>query len=83
MLCAMTFASPKRGFAGSSVIRPLTGIELSRTGLDMDSRGGYNTVDIRDEINSGRVQGPRLQVAGESLNPRATNYYPDKYRCVK
>jgi imidazolonepropionase-like amidohydrolase len=47
------------------------------TGLDMDSRGGYNTVDIRDEINSGRVQGPRLQVAGESLNPRATNYYPD------
>ena len=47
------------------------------TGLDMDSRGGYNTVDIRDEINFGRVQGPRLQVAGESLNPRATNYYPD------
>ena len=47
------------------------------TVLDMDSRGGYNTVDIRDEINSGRVQGPRLQVAGESLNPRATNYYPD------
>jgi len=47
------------------------------TGLDMDSRGGYHTVDIRDEINSGRVQGPRLQVAGESLNPRATNYYPD------
>ena len=45
--------------------------------LDMDSRGGYNTVDIRDEINSGRVQGPRMQVVGESLNPRATNYYPD------
>jgi imidazolonepropionase-like amidohydrolase len=47
------------------------------TVLDMDSRGGYNTVDIRDEINSGRVQGPRMQVVGESLNPRATNYYPD------
>ena len=30
------------------------------TGLDMDSRGGYHTVDIRDEINSGRVQGPRM-----------------------
>jgi imidazolonepropionase-like amidohydrolase len=43
----------------------------------MDSRGGYNTVDIRDEINSGRVQGPRMQVVGQSLNPRATNYYPD------
>jgi imidazolonepropionase-like amidohydrolase len=47
------------------------------TVLDMDSRGGYNTVDIRDQINSGRVQGPRMQVVGQSLNPRATNYYPD------
>ena len=47
------------------------------TVLDMDSRGGYNTVDIRDQINAGRVQGPRMQVVGESLNPRATNYYPD------
>lgn len=47
------------------------------TVLDMDSRGGYNTVDLRDQINAGRVQGPRMQVAGESLNPRATNYYPD------
>ena len=47
------------------------------TVLDMDSRGGYNTVDIRDQINSGRVQGPRMQVVGESPNPRATNYYPD------
>src|ERR1700694_2597055 len=47
------------------------------TGLDMDSRGGYNTVDIRDEITSGRLQGPRVQVVGQSLNPRATNYYPD------
>jgi imidazolonepropionase-like amidohydrolase len=47
------------------------------TVLDMDSRGGYNTVDIRDQINAGRVQGPRMQVVGQSLNPRATNYYPD------
>ena len=47
------------------------------TVADMDSRGGYNTVDIRDEINNGRIQGPRMQVVGESLNPRATNYYPD------
>lgn len=47
------------------------------TVLDMDSRGGYNTVDIRDQINLGRIQGPRMQVVGESLNPRATNYYPD------
>lgn len=47
------------------------------TVLDMDSRGGYNTVDIRDQINNGRLQGPRMQVVGQSLNPRATNYYPD------
>ena len=47
------------------------------TVLDMDSRGGWNTVDLRDEINNGRVQGPRMQVVGQSLNPRATNYYVD------
>ena len=45
--------------------------------LDMDSRGGYNTVDIRDQINNGRLQGPRMQVVGQSINQRATNYYPD------
>ncbi len=44
---------------------------------DMDSRGGFNTVDLRDEINSGLVMGPRMQVVGESLNPRAGNYYAD------
>jgi imidazolonepropionase-like amidohydrolase len=47
------------------------------TVLDMDSRGGFNTVDLRDEINAGMVQGPRMQVVGQSLNQRATNYYPD------
>ena len=45
--------------------------------LDMDSRGGWNTVDLRDEINAGLVLGPRMQVVGQSLNPRATNYYVD------
>jgi imidazolonepropionase-like amidohydrolase len=45
--------------------------------LDMDSRGGFNTVDLRDAINGGFVQGPRMQVVGQSINPRATNYYPD------
>ena len=43
----------------------------------MDSRGGFGTVDLRDAINAGRVQGPRMQVVGQSLNQRATNYYPD------
>lgn len=47
------------------------------TVLDMDSRGGFNTVDLRDAINEGMVQGPRMQVVGQSINQRATNYYPD------
>src|SRR2546426_10155704 len=47
------------------------------TVADMDSRGGFNTVDLRDAINSGVIQGPRMQVVGQSLNQRATNYYPD------
>jgi len=47
------------------------------TVLDMDSRGGFYTVDLRDAISSGLVQGPRMQVVGQSINQRATNYYPD------
>ncbi len=47
------------------------------TVLDMDSRGGFNTVDLRDAINAGTVLGPRMQVVGQSINQRATNYYPD------
>jgi imidazolonepropionase-like amidohydrolase len=47
------------------------------TVLDMDSRGGFYTVDLRDAINAGNVQGPRMQVVGQSINPRATNYYAD------
>jgi len=47
------------------------------TVLDMDSRGTFYTVDLRDAINSGIARGPRMQVVGQSLNPRATNYYPD------
>jgi len=44
---------------------------------DMDSRGGFNTVDLRDAINAGYLQGPRMQVVGQSINQRAGNYYPD------
>jgi imidazolonepropionase-like amidohydrolase len=39
--------------------------------VDMDSRGGFGTVELRNAINGGLVQGPRMQVAGQSLNPRA------------
>jgi imidazolonepropionase-like amidohydrolase len=42
------------------------------TVLDMDSRGGYGTVDLRNAINNGLVQGPRMQVAGPSINQRAS-----------
>jgi imidazolonepropionase-like amidohydrolase len=45
--------------------------------LDMDSRGGFNTVDLREAINAGRVAGPRMQVVGQSLNQRAGTFYPD------
>jgi len=34
-------------------------------------------VDLRDAINAGIVQGPRMQVVGQSINQRATNYYRD------
>ena len=47
------------------------------TVLDMDSRGSFYMVDLRDAINSGIVQGPRMQVVGQAINQRATNYYPD------
>ena len=46
------------------------------TVLDMDSRGGYGTVDLRNAINRGVVLGPRMQVVGQSLNQRATTSYP-------
>jgi imidazolonepropionase-like amidohydrolase len=46
------------------------------TVLDMDSRGGFGTVDLRNAINRGLVMGPRMQVVGQSLNPRASSPYP-------
>jgi imidazolonepropionase-like amidohydrolase len=42
------------------------------TAVDLDSRGGYGTVDVRNAINQGLIQGPRMQVAGPSLNPRGS-----------
>ena len=43
---------------------------------DMGSPYTYATVELRDAINKGQVPGPRLQVAGPQLNPRAATYYP-------
>jgi imidazolonepropionase-like amidohydrolase len=51
--------------------------------VDMDSRGGFGTVELRNAINTGLVRGPRMQVAGQSLNPRgagpAANTVPGFY----
>jgi imidazolonepropionase-like amidohydrolase len=47
------------------------------TVVDMDSRGGFGTVELRNAINTGLVQGPRMQVAGQSLNPRASTPTPN------
>ena len=47
------------------------------TVVDMDSRGGFGTVELRNAINSGLAQGPRMQVAGQSLNQRASAPYPN------
>jgi imidazolonepropionase-like amidohydrolase len=47
------------------------------TTVDMDSRGGFGTVELRNAINSGLVQGPRMQVSGQSLNQRASGPYPN------
>jgi imidazolonepropionase-like amidohydrolase len=45
--------------------------------VDMDSRGGFGTVELRSAINSGLVRGPRMQVAGQSLNPRGARATPN------
>jgi len=45
--------------------------------VDMDSRGGFGTVELKNAINSGLVRGPRMQVAGQSLNPRASVQTPN------
>ena len=45
------------------------------TVVDMDSRGGYGTVDMRNAIDRGFIQGPRMQVVGQSINQRASTPY--------
>jgi hypothetical protein len=43
---------------------------------NMGSPYTYASVELRDAINKGLVPGPRMQVAGPQLNPRAAGYYP-------
>jgi imidazolonepropionase-like amidohydrolase len=62
----------------------LTGLNLALKDLyagfttlqDMGSPYSYASVELRDAINKGLVMGPRLQVAGPQINPRAASYYP-------
>jgi imidazolonepropionase-like amidohydrolase len=42
---------------------------------DMGSPFTYASVELRDAINKGMAPGPRLQVAGPQINPRAATYY--------
>jgi imidazolonepropionase-like amidohydrolase len=68
----------------SSEYRAMVGVANARTDLeagfttvlDMDSRGGWGTVDLRNAVNSGLIEGPRMQVVGQSLNQRAASPYP-------
>ena len=43
---------------------------------DMGSANTYASVDVRDWIKAGILPGPRMQVAGPQINPRAARYYP-------
>lgn len=43
---------------------------------DMGSSDTYAVVDVRDWIAGGRMMGPRMQVAGPQINPRAGRAYP-------
>jgi imidazolonepropionase-like amidohydrolase len=43
---------------------------------DMGSPFTYATVELRDAINKGQLYGPRMQVAGPQIDPRANGYYP-------
>ena len=59
-----------------AVSRALIDLNAGFTTLvDLDSRGGYGTVDLRNAINQGLIQGPRLQVAGPLLNPRGSGLF--------
>ncbi len=42
---------------------------------DQGSPFTYAIVELRDAINKGLVNGPRLQVAGPQIDPRGTTYY--------
>ncbi len=65
----------------SQPYQTLEGLQSAQTAMnagfttlvDFGARGNYDTIDIRDAIDNGIVQGPRLQVSGPPIDPRAAN----------
>jgi imidazolonepropionase-like amidohydrolase len=44
--------------------------------VDLSARGTWATIDIRNAINRGVVEGPRMQVAGPEIDPRSRSMAP-------
>jgi imidazolonepropionase-like amidohydrolase len=44
--------------------------------VDLSARGTWATIDIRNAINRGLAEGPRMQVAGPEIDPRARSMAP-------
>jgi imidazolonepropionase-like amidohydrolase len=68
----------------SLAYQTLEGLQSAQTAMnagfttlvDFGGRGNYDTIDIRDAIDNGIVQGPRMQVSGPPIDPRAANPVP-------
>jgi imidazolonepropionase-like amidohydrolase len=68
----------------SLAYQTLEGLQSAQTAMnagfttlvDFGGRGDYDTIDIREAIDNGIVQGPRLQVSGPPIDPRASNPVP-------
>src|SRR5712691_616182 len=44
--------------------------------VDLSARGTWATIDIRNAINRGVAKGPRMQVSGPQIDPRARSMAP-------
>lgn len=47
--------------------------------VDLSARGTWATIDIRNAINRGVAEGPRMQVAGPEIDPRNRSMRPTPY----
>ena len=68
----------------SLAFRTLVGLQHAQQDLhggfttivDLSARETWATIDIRNAINRGVVEGPRMQVAGPQIDPRARSMAP-------